>query len=173
MFDHLDRLRFDTGAFIFRKGDAGTCAYLIEEGEVEISDPGSGFVLARVGPGELFGEIALIDQNPRTATARTAMPTVLIEVRRTLVEKLLTQTDPIIRHLLNVVLDRFRHNMAPPPRPPRPNTESSADRNDVQSLATKRLTMLQDMHHALGTQQFELHYQPIFRLSDHRQAGFE
>jgi CRP/FNR family cyclic AMP-dependent transcriptional regulator len=62
-----------TGTKIFQHGDAGDKLYLILEGKVRISRevPGMGEeALAVLGPGEVFGEMALLDESPRSADAR-------------------------------------------------------------------------------------------------------
>jgi EAL domain-containing protein (putative c-di-GMP-specific phosphodiesterase class I) len=174
MLDLLDRKRFTAGGLIFQKGEAGDCAFLIESGQVEISDPDIGCVLARIGEGELIGEIALIDQHPRTATARAVQSTVLIEVRRERVEQLLLNTDPVIRHLLNVVLRRFRSIRTAGAGSDLLLSEQAISAADLlQATAAQKLTLLQDMNHALAASQFVLHYQPIYHLKDHILAGFE
>jgi CRP-like cAMP-binding protein len=61
------------GTKIFQHGDAGDKLYLILEGRVRISRevPGMGEeALAVLGPGQVFGEMALIDESPRSADAR-------------------------------------------------------------------------------------------------------
>ena len=90
MFDELDREVFSAGEQIFKVGDAGDCAYLIENGSVEvfIVDQGKERLVSSMGKDEMFGEIALIDHRPRTATVRAAERTVLIPVRRKLVDEL-------------------------------------------------------------------------------------
>lgn len=174
MLDLLDRRRFTAGDLIFQKGEPGDCAYLIESGQVEISDPDSGCVLARIGEGELIGEIALIDRHPRTASARAVQSTVLIEVKRERVEQLLQDTDPIIRHLLNVVLRRFRNIRSTGAGSALLISEPAIASADLlQVTAAQKLTLLQDMSHALAVSQFVLHYQPIYRLCDRSLAGFE
>ncbi len=62
-----------TGTTIFQYGDAGDKLFIIAEGKVRISRevPGIGEeALAVLGPGEVFGEMALIDEAPRSADAR-------------------------------------------------------------------------------------------------------
>jgi CRP/FNR family transcriptional regulator, cyclic AMP receptor protein len=62
-----------TGTKIFQHGDAGDKLYLILEGRVRISRevPGMGEeALAVLGPGQVFGEMALLDESPRSADAR-------------------------------------------------------------------------------------------------------
>lgn len=61
------------GTKIFQHGDAGDKLYLILEGRVRISRevPGMGEeALAVLGPGQIFGEMALLDESPRSADAR-------------------------------------------------------------------------------------------------------
>ena len=84
MLKNLDRETFPAGAIIFKEGDPGNSAYLIEEGSVEVAV--SSTQRSRIGKGELFGEIALIDQQPRTATVRALENTVLIPIPRNLVK---------------------------------------------------------------------------------------
>jgi len=62
-----------SGTKIFQHGDAGDKLYLIVEGKVRISRevPGMGEeALAVLGPGQAFGEMALLDESPRSADAR-------------------------------------------------------------------------------------------------------
>ncbi len=82
---------FDPGAVIVREGDPGTSLFLIADGHVEVHtrDPrGEGIVLAELGPGEFFGEVAVLTGRPRTATI-TARDTVsVIEIQRDLLGRI-------------------------------------------------------------------------------------
>ncbi|MFQ5444277.1 MAG: cyclic nucleotide-binding domain-containing protein, partial [Nitrospinales bacterium] len=71
MQESIDREVFLRGSKIFRDGEPGNCAYLIEKGSVEISShrKGKKIVLATLSEGELLGEMALIDNSVRSATA--------------------------------------------------------------------------------------------------------
>lgn len=69
----VGREHFEPGEVIFRQGDHGDRLYVVVDGEVEVvkEEPGQKELLARLGPGECFGEMALVSDHPRTATARS------------------------------------------------------------------------------------------------------
>ncbi len=177
LFDELDREVFSGGQVIFKSGDAGDCAYLIEEGVVEILvvKQGDDHRIRSIGKGELFGEVSLIDYEPRTATVRAVERTVLVPIPRKLMEQLLEKSDPILRHLLLVILERFRHrndgsvqeiSATVPP-------EQSKRRGIVKGEATQKLSLAHGMKRALTHEEFQLYYQPICNLADGCVAGFE
>lgn len=73
----VSRTRFDAGEAIFAQGDPADCMYAVIDGEVEVvrEDPGKEpTVIARLGPGQYFGEMALVDAGPRMATVRALTP---------------------------------------------------------------------------------------------------
>jgi CRP-like cAMP-binding protein len=71
----LGRSRVPAGSDVFRKGDPGDEFYVIESGSVSVVDDGE--EIRRLGPGESFGEIALLRAVPRTATVRALEDTEL------------------------------------------------------------------------------------------------
>jgi len=64
---------FSSGATIFEEGEKSQEAYRILSGKVEITIQGKDkpIILAQLGPGDIFGEMAMVDERPRSATART------------------------------------------------------------------------------------------------------
>lgn len=67
----MEVINFSKGTQVFGQGTYGEEAYRILEGSVEISikEDGSKVVLAKLGPGEIFGEMGMIERRPRSATA--------------------------------------------------------------------------------------------------------
>ncbi len=178
LFDEFDREIFSAGQEIFRCGDSGDCAYLVEEGAVEVLvDKEDGeHRIKLIGKNELFGEIALIDYQPRTATVRAVERTTLVPIPRKLMEGLLEQSDPVLRHVLLVILERFRNRNEESPAtksaeaiPP----EQVVRRKALQGEATQKLALAHGMKRALIREEFDLFYQPICTLATGRVAGFE
>ncbi len=73
----------------------------MESGKVEISKtvPGGGDpkILGHVAAGGIFGEMALVDNKPRMAQAKTVEPTTVIIITETVLEQKLRKTDPFVR----------------------------------------------------------------------------
>lgn len=178
MFDEFDREVFAGGQHIFEYGDEGDCAYLIEEGVVEVFvvEQGKERRIKLMGKGDLFGEVSLIDHQPRTATVRAVEKTVLVPIPRKLVDGLLEKSDPILRHLLLVILERFRDKhggSAELATSAKLSPEQSIRRSADKGEATQKIALAHGMSRALSHEEFQLHYQPICDLADGRIVGFE
>lgn len=107
----LDRRVYRPGQTLFREGDQAWAAFLIESGEVEILHSAGArheVVLATVGPGELIGEMGLIDNAPRSATARSVGTTVVQVINQQNFSRLLANAEPGLVALLKVLLRRLR-----------------------------------------------------------------
>ncbi len=69
LYKHSNNIQeFEEGDLIFSEGDAGDAMYIVLEGEIEIVALRRVFEVA--GPGDIIGEMALIEEGPRTAAAR-------------------------------------------------------------------------------------------------------
>jgi cyclic nucleotide-binding protein/MFS transporter len=76
----LELVRFDDGDYVIRQGDPGRTFFLIDEGSAEVSRDGQ--ALRILGPGAGFGEIALLDDVPRTASVRAIGPVAAFSIDR-------------------------------------------------------------------------------------------
>jgi EAL domain-containing protein (putative c-di-GMP-specific phosphodiesterase class I) len=170
MTDCLPRDYFPAGHNICKAGDIGDSAYVIEVGTVEVLS-GTGRLIATMGPGELFGEMALLDQLPRTATIRTVTPATMLRIDRSHVHELLKKTDPVVRYLLNLLLDRFRQrNMLSDTLAPLPGY---APENLDETTATRTLMLAQELSYAVAHGGLDLAYQPMVGFATHDIVGFE
>jgi len=106
----FDRRTYYGGHVVFRQGDRSFNAYLIENGEVEIvrETPTGEVILATLGPGNLFGEMGLLDGKPRSATARVPTMAVLNVVNEATIERLKSQIDKKVWALIEVLMHRLR-----------------------------------------------------------------
>lgn len=85
--------RFDPGELITKEGETGSEMFVITDGFVEIllgeRPATSARVVVSLGPGQIIGEMALVDQGPRSATVRaTSKPTVVQAIQRADLEAL-------------------------------------------------------------------------------------
>jgi len=98
------------GTQVFQEGEPGDCAYIIQSGEIELSMliNGKHATFATLEKGELFGEMALIDNSFRSATATAKTDVELLVISRDYIAKKIELSDPTVRMLLQVVLERYR-----------------------------------------------------------------
>lgn len=104
------RKTFAAGETIVNEGDAGDSAFIILEGRCEIRKelPTGTEVLNVLGPGDVFGEMAILTAGPRTATVVTAEPTTVLVVTAEVLEQELAALKPWMATLLKSVATRFR-----------------------------------------------------------------
>lgn len=107
----VERKVYPAGDVIFKQGSTGRTAYIVQKGSVDIVrtlDDGTEKMLGNVGVGGMFGEMAVIDDSPRMATARAADPTTVIVVTEQMFLQKLEQADPFIRGLMHIMADTIR-----------------------------------------------------------------
>jgi CRP-like cAMP-binding protein len=97
---------FDAGQVIFQAGEPGDCMFVVLEGQVELSVRGQ--VLERLGPGGILGEMALIDSEPRSASAITRTDTRLVPIRRERFEVLVQEDPEFSIQLMRIIVGRLR-----------------------------------------------------------------
>jgi len=100
------------GAILFAEGDPGASFYVIKSGNIEIikGDEKSGkpVRLAMRGPGDFFGEMSLLENSPRFATARAVGECEIIEFSRESFQNLITQNPGVALDILGVMSSRLR-----------------------------------------------------------------
>ncbi len=109
--DSFERLLLRSGEITFHEGEQGDCAYVIDSGNIKISrarPDGTKLVLAILGRGDLFGELALIDDLPRSATAESLGDVELISLDRELFARQTGMDSKRMRAVMNFFSSRMR-----------------------------------------------------------------
>lgn len=104
---------YPADTILCREGDRGDRFYLISSGEIEILKKFTKTeerVMRTSRAGEYFGEMALLDDAPRTATVRTTQPTVMLELDRDTFESAIQRNPRITTMLVKTIIDRMRAN---------------------------------------------------------------
>jgi Cyclic nucleotide-binding domain len=113
----FERCEYTQGETIIRRGDSGDELYLIEGGEARVQIPdwaGNTAILATLGPGNYFGEIALVTGQERTADVVGATPMTLLRLTRDAYARYLAHLIDVDSKLTRTALSRthatLRHN---------------------------------------------------------------
>jgi CRP-like cAMP-binding protein len=101
---------FQAGAVIFEEGDPGSRLFVIQAGLVRIvkRTGGRAVTLARLGPGEFFGEMALLDRQPRSATAVVEEAARILELDEAAFERIVAERGEVAVRILKRLSRRLR-----------------------------------------------------------------
>ncbi len=105
----IQREHYEPGQTVFREGDRGDWLYVVVDGEVEIAQRRASqeeMVLRRLGPGDCFGEIALVSERPRTATARCLSRVDVLAVDRDAFHALFATLPPLRGFFQQLIAER-------------------------------------------------------------------
>jgi diguanylate cyclase (GGDEF)-like protein len=103
-------VRFDAGAPIVEIGEPGRSLFVIIEGSVRVLYPGrnSNFELARLGPGDFFGEMAILNDKPRSATVRAQTAVRALRLGKDAFERHVAASPELALRILEVLSVRVR-----------------------------------------------------------------
>jgi CRP/FNR family transcriptional regulator, cyclic AMP receptor protein len=108
---HLKPTIFARGRTIFSQGHPAGDVYFIDEGKVKLtrtSPAGRTRLIEVLGPGDVFGELAVLDDGPRSFTAITLAETRAATMSRTDLDALMTERPEVARRLLRLLAARLR-----------------------------------------------------------------
>jgi CRP/FNR family transcriptional regulator, cyclic AMP receptor protein len=107
----LERRTFKAGSMIFAQGDSGSAMYIVDSGDVNIHLPGEAsrrISLKDIARGEYFGELALFDEKPRSASALATTDAVLFELQRSTLASYLERRPAAAMAILRTMSERLR-----------------------------------------------------------------
>jgi CRP-like cAMP-binding protein len=104
-----ETLRFLPGETLFAQGEDGEAAFVVVEGEAEVLAPTEhgARLLAVLGRGELFGEIAALCDRPRTATVRARGELTALKLPSAALKRLLAEFDDVALALIGMMATRL------------------------------------------------------------------
>ena len=97
---------FQAGQVVFPEGEPGDCMYVVKSGTVSLRQGGK--ELEEIGPGALFGEMALIDLGPRSASAVAVTDCELVSIEKRRFWYLVQETPYFAETVMRVMADRLR-----------------------------------------------------------------
>jgi len=106
----LKERSYEPGSVIVKEGDPGLGFFLITQGRVAVSH--RDHTIRELGPGEFFGEMALMEERPRSATVTAKERTQCLQLVRWDFRALLKQNPDLAVQMLEVVVQRLREHPA-------------------------------------------------------------
>lgn len=97
---------FDKGITIFKKGDHGNCMYFIHTGQVSIHE--EAHQLALLSDNEIFGELSLLDSEPRSASATTLSDCILLKIEQEQFYDVVATNSDILKGIMRTLCKRLR-----------------------------------------------------------------
>lgn len=112
----LHHRTYQEGEFVFLKGHPAAAMFIIKTGQIEVIDYGKDhreIVIATLNPGDFFGELALLDDSPRSASAKAASPSEICAIARTDLDHILTSSPQagmrVYRALAEIIGTRLKN----------------------------------------------------------------
>lgn len=113
LIDHLGLVELEVGDILFQQGDPGDALYVVAEGAVAVISEGPPRrQLSTLGPGAFFGEIALVTEQPRSATVVAETPCHLLAIDRAAIRALVGQFPDVLPVLLRFLRERLVDRLA-------------------------------------------------------------
>ncbi|GMU43593.1 MAG: EAL domain-containing protein [Xanthomonadales bacterium] len=169
------RRSFLRGARIFTEGDAPDVAYLVESGRIEVwtAQGSRRLTLSYLGPGEILGEMAVIDRAPRSASADALTDVVVTEIRADQLRARLDEADPVLRSLLIGLLARYRRGLRVARGAKAEDQDKDGAHVEQQRRVADKIRLERELLEALERDELRVVFQPIFDLQERVVAGFE
>lgn len=169
---------FKPGEDLVKEGDKGDCAYIVESGNVEILVKRNGQMvqIGSRGPGSIIGEMAMIDDQPRTATVRAIDECEVLEITRNDFARRIDRLDPVLKMVMHVILTRYRDMLGRSAQftaITKKNRAEALERSVTSDEAMNTIKVHNELKKALDNDELTLFYQPMIDLQSGRIAGFE
>lgn len=112
-FTNINRVKmFEKGDVIFHEGQPSDHFYILQKGEIEVSirKQDKRFVIGTLGPGEFFGEMGLLTNEPRSASCRAMTAVEVARISNVDFKNILKNSHPLTGKIVNVLLRRLKRS---------------------------------------------------------------
>jgi CRP-like cAMP-binding protein len=106
ILERMGQYDYEEGATILKDARQGEVLYLLLEGSARVVRGGR--TVAKLGPGDFFGEIAVLDRRPRTATVTATSPVKCLTLHRDVLREVLEEEPAVAWSLLEELASRLR-----------------------------------------------------------------
>jgi EAL domain-containing protein (putative c-di-GMP-specific phosphodiesterase class I) len=164
-----------SGEILYRQGDPSDCAWLVERGAIELHSEQGRRTIQHVvlGPGELIGELGMLDGQRRSATATARGDTKLLSIDHDQFLERLESGDPIVRTLVLSLLRRTRMLLAALPADAVLPAEDHVADSVEERAGLDKIRLEAHLRDALDSQTLEVRYQPIYDIVEGAVRGYE
>ena len=164
-------MKYKRNEIIFRQGEFGDSAYMIESGQIEIyceDHSYNEYLLAVLGEGEIFGEMALIDSSTRSASARALTDVDLHEIKKEQVTERVNASNPLVQLIIKILMERLRKlgRLSKSTTPP-----ENASKKSTETL--QKIKYENEILNAFHLNQFSIYHQPLVDLKTDQVVGSE
>jgi len=102
----FETIQYSSGKTVINQGDIGTSMYVLISGEVDVDIDGK--IVATLGEKNIFGELAIFDPEPRSATILTTKDTVLFKIESDVIYDLISKYSNVARGIIKILSKRIR-----------------------------------------------------------------
>jgi EAL domain-containing protein (putative c-di-GMP-specific phosphodiesterase class I) len=175
---------FQPGELIFSEGSPADKAYIVESGLVEIfvGSDAETVQLNTLGPGDIFGEVGLIDAFPRSASAKALSECRCIVVSAIQIAERIESSPPMVKMLMSMALHRNRTYNSYLKTHVHPSSDHFIDPISIQNTYVhsyqykkilEDIKLESELKSAIQNHELALYYQPLYSLSQKNLIGFE
>jgi EAL domain-containing protein (putative c-di-GMP-specific phosphodiesterase class I) len=171
---------YRAGDIVMAQGELGHCAWYIHSGRVEIRVQTASGELLQVGTrgaGSIIGEMAILDDLPRSATVVALEDSTMLEISKEDFTRSVRSAPPIVRLITQVILARYRDVLGRSEmltsNGETKHLENQERAYAEQSNVVEAIRMANEFKVAISQRQLRLHYQPMIDLESGELIGFE
>lgn len=104
----LSEIHYDKGSTIIKQGELGTSMYILVRGSVDVIINGN--IVATQKEEDIFGELAALDPEPRSATIKAKEDVLVFEINSTVIYNLISEYPSVARGIIKILCNRIRDN---------------------------------------------------------------